>query len=119
MATVRNQRGPGREPLVHRGASPNTIGRITPAGVITHFSAGLTSNALPQGITAGPDGNLWFTEKSKEGIGRITPAGVITEFTAGLTADSGPNGIAAGPDGNLWFTESTTRGGSGGSRRRA
>ena len=37
------------------------IGRITPAGEITEFSAGLT-DADPSEITAGPDGNLWFTE---------------------------------------------------------
>src|SRR5262245_5907799 len=35
------------------------IGRITPAGVITEFSAGITPGAQPTEITAGPDGNLW------------------------------------------------------------
>ena len=38
----------------------------------------------PAGITAGPDGNIWFTEENGNRIGRITPGGVITEFTAGL-----------------------------------
>ena len=33
-------------------------------------------------ITAGPDGNLWFTEYLGERIGRITPLGVVTEFSA-------------------------------------
>src|SRR2546422_8481106 len=56
------------------------------------------------GITAGPDGNLWFTELNGNRIGRITPTGVITEFPL-PTANSGPQGITAGPDGNLWFTE--------------
>ena len=58
----------------------------------------------PQGITAGPDGNLWFTEYAANQIGRITPAGVITEFPI-PTTNSGPWGIVAGSDGNLWFTE--------------
>lgn len=58
----------------------------------------------PQGITVGPDGNLWFTEYHANQIGRITPAGVITEFPI-PTVNSGPWGIAAGSDGNLWFTE--------------
>ena len=56
------------------------------------------------GITAGPDGNLWFTEQNASKIGRITTAGAITEFAV-PTASSEPGGITAGPDGNLWFTE--------------
>ena len=76
---------------------------ITPAGLITEFT-GMTVGAGPSGITAGPDGNLWFTELNGDRIGRITPAGLITEFT-GMTAGAGPTGITAGPDGNLWFTE--------------
>ena len=34
---------------------------MTTAGVITEFSVP-TANSGPSGITAGPDGNLWFTE---------------------------------------------------------
>src|SRR6266581_5076413 len=63
-----------------------------------------TANSNPAVITAGPDGNLWFTELSANKIGRITPQGLITEFTI-PTANSQPFGITAGPDGNLWFTE--------------
>jgi hypothetical protein len=33
----------------------------------------------PFGITAGPDGNLWFTEQSAQ-IAKITPQGQISEF---------------------------------------
>jgi hypothetical protein len=58
----------------------------------------------PQGITAGPDGNLWFTEYYGNKIGRITPAGSFTEFTI-PTASSSPWGITAGADANIWFTE--------------
>jgi hypothetical protein len=32
-----------------------------------------TANAYPVGITAGPDGSIWFTEASAIKIGRITP----------------------------------------------
>ena len=56
-------------------------------------------------IVAGPDGNLWFTEKNANKIGRITPQGVITEFDV-PTPDSQPAAICVGPDGNIWFTES-------------
>src|SRR5947207_4666187 len=63
-----------------------------------------TASSYTFGITAGPDGNLWFTEYNGNNIGRITTAGVITEF-AQNTVNVGPVGITAGPDGALWFTE--------------
>ena len=66
---------------------------------ITEFSAGTT----PLAITAGADGNLWFTEKFGSSIGRITPSGVLTEFS--VPGGRFPDGITAGPYGNLWFTE--------------
>src|SRR5262249_32273324 len=37
------------------------------------------AESRPFDITAGPDGNLWFTEGVGK-IGRITLAGVVTEF---------------------------------------
>lgn len=56
----------------------------------------------PQHLTAGPDGNVWFT--SIDAIGRISPSGdVITYKPAGLST---PEGITAGPDGALWFANS-------------
>ena len=56
-------------------------------------------------ITAGSDGNLWYTSFANNRIGRITPAGAITTFAdpAGTTSTSGPQDITAGPDGNVWF----------------
>ena len=63
-----------------------------------------TGLSVPNGITTGPDGNLWFAERLGNAIGRITTAGVITHFPV-PTSDSFPNGISAGTDGNLWFTE--------------
>jgi virginiamycin B lyase len=56
----------------------------------------LAGNSDPEGITAGPDGNLWFTEFTGNRIGRITPAGTVTEFPV-LTGKRGPEGITAGP----------------------
>src|SRR2546423_650193 len=63
------------------------------------------SASQPDGITPGPDGNLWFVETQGNKVGRITTFGAITEFNV-PTANSRPVGITAGPDGNLWFTES-------------
>ena len=83
------------------------IGRITPSGTITEFSAGLNANSDPASITAGPDGNLWFTDEGDtQAVGRITPIGTITEFATG--GSSFPIDIAAGSDGNLWFTDQGT-----------
>lgn len=89
------------------------IGRITLAGKITEFA--LPEGTLPEEITAGADGNLWFTENQGDQagkIGRITPTGQITEFVLpplndgnSVIKSSRPRGIAAGRDGNIWFTE--------------
>ncbi|GAC1407335.1 MAG: hypothetical protein NVSMB64_14110 [Candidatus Velthaea sp.] len=43
-------------------ASPARIGRITPQGVITFFTSGLSGQ--PAEIVAGSDGYMWFTEYS-------------------------------------------------------
>jgi streptogramin lyase len=63
-----------------------------------------TAFSAPRGITAGPDGNLWFTEFDGNKTGRVSTTGVFTEYPI-PTASSYPQGITAGPDGNLWFTE--------------
>jgi len=63
------------------------------------------SYAHPTAIAAGPDGNLWFTERLGNRIGRITPEGTITEFPIPTAASSPTNGIVTGPDGCVWFTE--------------
>jgi virginiamycin B lyase len=62
-----------------------------------------TANSQPDGITKGPDGNIWFTEAFSGKIGRITTTGIITEFSASAGF---LYSITAGPDGNLWFTDS-------------
>jgi virginiamycin B lyase len=66
-----------------------------------------TSGSYPQGITAGPDGNLWFVETAANKIGKISTAGLITEYSI-PTASSGPVAITQGSDGNLWFIEGAT-----------
>src|SRR5262249_59385224 len=75
---------------------------------VTEFPIMNDTNSRPEGITRGPDGNLWFIETSANRIGRITPAGVVTEFSAGMTPNSQPQEITARPDGNLWVTEVTS-----------
>jgi streptogramin lyase len=69
----------------------------------TFTEYGPLSGPNPEGITLGPDGNIWFAEFGGDKIGRITPNGSIMEFP--LAAGSKPAEITTGPDGNLWFTE--------------
>ncbi len=75
-----------------------------PVGQIAEFPT-VTANAGPEGIVAGPDGNLWYAEINANRIAEVNPStGASTEFTS-PTAASGPVGVALGPDGNMWFTE--------------
>jgi streptogramin lyase len=84
------------------GVTPVTL---TTTPFATEYSTGLSAGAQPQGLTVGPDGNLWTGEyKSGAGntVAKITPTGVITEFSNGNA--SGVAFLAVGPDGNIWFT---------------
>ena len=98
--------GPGKEDdLWFAEAGSSRIGKITPSGTITEYSLPTKGNE-PIGITAGPDGNLWYTA-SEAKIGKITTSGTITEYS--LPKGSTPRRITAGPDGNLWFTDYSTK----------
>ncbi len=61
------------------------------AGTVTEFPA----TGASFGITAGPDGNLWFTVTGAGQIGRISTSGSVTLFPI-PTASSEPFGITAG-----------------------
>ena len=64
------------------------IGRITPAGEVTEYVAGVapgfSAGQVPSHIATGPDGALWFTEEGATGqIGRLDPAtGTVTEYAS-------------------------------------
>jgi hypothetical protein len=84
-----------------------TIGRVTPAGVVTEFYSGFPNTPR---IAAGPDGFLWFTVTGVNlgSLARIPPEGsAIFEFPF-LPGNSLPFGITPGPDANMWFTEPNT-----------
>jgi virginiamycin B lyase len=69
------------------------------------FGPALHSYGLA-GITAGPDGALWFTDGASRFIGRMTTGGLITNAIKLPSPDSAPRDIVSGPDGALWFTAS-------------
>jgi virginiamycin B lyase len=81
----------------------NYIGAISTAGTITEYP--IPSGRASNFITAGPDGNLWFTENYANYVAKITTSGTVTEYAV-PTLFAGPWMIAAGKDGALWFTES-------------
>jgi streptogramin lyase len=81
---------------------------VTSACVSTSCGYSLTSlstNAGPEFLTIGPDGNVWFTESNanKIGIININNGALVQEIA--LPSGAQPWGIALGPDGNVWFTE--------------
>ena len=55
-----------------------------------------------EGITAGPDGALWFTNTATTRSGGSPPPGWSPTTPAPASDD--PDWITAGPDGALWFT---------------
>ena len=60
--------------------------------MITEFSLP-TVYSQPQGIAAGPDGNVWFTVTDNK-IGQITPAGVIRGSALRLSGCWGRSSLA-------------------------
>ena len=97
----------GRRPVVHQ--LPGQLDRADHHPRHRH-ELQAREHPRPAGITAGPDGALWFT--NRDSIGRITTGGTVTSFRHASIGD--PWGITAGPDGALWFTNigATRSGGS-------
>src|SRR5262249_26887459 len=57
-----------------------------------------SSGGAALAITAGPDGNVWFTQPS--GIGRITPLGIVTSYP---TPHAPAHSPIAGPNRTVWY----------------
>jgi virginiamycin B lyase len=67
-----------------------------------------TPNSTPSGITAGPDGAIWFNENGGNRIVRMTIDGVITAQYPVPTPNSVMGQIITGSDGALWVTENNS-----------
>jgi virginiamycin B lyase len=76
------------------------IARIDPKGKIKEFP--VPGQLGIAGITAGPDGNLWFTQPDISEVDTMSPTG---DFGKTYSTLPYPFGITAGPDGNIWFCE--------------
>ena len=89
------------------GFPKNAIGRMSiDTRQIKEFALP-EGSSIPQGITCGPDGKMWFTLPNSHRIGSIDAVGKITEFELPDNGGDpgGPSEIALGPDKSLWFTE--------------
>lgn len=84
-------------------AQGTTVGRMTTAGVATHFTS---KGVDPFGIAIGPDGAVWYAEFQANAVGRVDFAG-NTINVPGMTGAAGPRYVTAGPGNTLWFTEET------------
>ncbi len=89
-------------PTTQEGAVPTDTVTFKYQAVENHNEYPLPSRSAPQGITVGPEGNLWVAESGTQKIAKVTAVGVATQYP--LPPESTPLAIATGPDGDLWFT---------------
>jgi streptogramin lyase len=78
------------------------VGYITSSGATTIFNTATVSKHGLDGLTKGPDNNIWFIEFWDHKFGKITSIGHITQYK--LTGNHGPTSITLGPDRNFWVT---------------
>ena len=88
-------------------AGPAFAGQIIVENAVEYFPV-TTANSSPLGITTGPLGDIWFTERDQDRIGRLDADRVITEFPLPPLTNHSPGFITTGSDNNLWFTEFDT-----------
>jgi streptogramin lyase len=84
------------------------VGKITTGGVVTSYD---TKSDAPQGMTVGPNKNLWFVERFGGGVDEITTSGTLTRYHVTKSPTYPTNtSITSGPGGesNLWLTEDQT-----------
>jgi virginiamycin B lyase len=72
---------------------------VDPGGAITEFPV----TGSPVVVTAGADGNLWYSDLNGSVL-RVTTDGEITQFPTPSPGGSA-FGITAGADGNVWFSQ--------------
>ena len=95
------------------GLSSFAVGKIDLSNADTVSEIPVSAASEPFGITAGPDGNIWFTVTNSGStagtIDVINPAmdTIIQTITipTNVVATPDPVGITTGADGSIWFTD--------------
>lgn len=89
------------------------IGRVTASGSVQEYSIpGQSASVTVDGITVGPDGDVWFTANTHDDasrpldstgsiLGRIDASGDVTTYAAPA---AGAGVLSAGPSGTLVFS---------------
>ena len=72
-ATRRDRGRTRRRPVVHQHRATTRSGGSRHGGAVTNYTD--PGISVPNGIAAGPDGALWFTNNASSSIGRITTGG--------------------------------------------
>jgi sugar lactone lactonase YvrE len=85
--------------------SGNEVLKITPAGAVSVFAAGI---AGPSGLATDGQGNLFVTSYTCPGgvVYKISSTGVVSEFGTGLCH---PDEVAIGPNGDLFIGDRGTQ----------
>lgn len=104
----------------------DAIRKLSPAGVVSTFAAGVTAGRAdgigeaapfhgPLGIVVDMDGNVYVGDNKNHRIRKITPAGVVSTFTGSGTTGSGagtgaasfpfPLGLAIDAAGNVYVAD--------------
>ena len=69
----------------------NKIDRLTMTGHLDQYTIP-TAASEPQGITAGPDGNIWFTEEASGQVGRLQLVPPVDTTAPAITLTSPADG---------------------------
>lgn len=101
----------GGDSVWFAGVSTGLVGRVTVgnAPTITTFAVpqfAPPAASQPAGIAAGPDGNMWFTDRANPYLGNITPLiGTISQFPIATSSSRLAQGVVVLRSGELWFVE--------------
>src|SRR5947209_6074578 len=91
-------------------AGPGGIGKITPTGTVTVFTAPFIPGQgnLPLGLAVGPDDRIWYVDRNDDWIGAFATsarsAADVTTYPTNHT-NTGLLYITRGADGRMWFNE--------------